>query len=131
MAATIFHMVASAPSPVAPFSHAVEVDGWVLVTGQMPNDPTDEAAPLPPTVEEQTRNVMRNLSIVLDSLGLGLEHVVMARVYLTHFREDYERMNAVYRSYFAEGRLPARTCIGVTGLALDARIEIDLLVRRP
>ena len=40
-------------------------------------------------------------------------------------------MNAVYRSYFAEGRLPARTCIGVTGLALDARIEIDLLVRRP
>ena len=64
MAATIFHMVAGAPSPVAPFSHAVEVDGWVLVTGQMPNDPTDEAAPLPPTVEEQTRNVMRNLSIV-------------------------------------------------------------------
>ena len=124
-------MAAGAPSPVAPFSHAVEVDGWVLVTGQMPNDPADEAAPLPPTVEEQTRNVMRNLSIVLDSLGLGLEHVVMARVYLTHFREDYERMNAVYRSYFAEGRLPARTCIGVTGLALDARIEIDLLVRRP
>ena len=131
MAATIFHMAAGAPSPVAPFSHAVEVDGWVLVTGQMPNDPADEAAPLPPTVEEQTRNVMRNLSIILDSLGLGLEHVVMARVYLTHFREDYERMNAVYRSYFAEGRLPARTCIGVTGLALDARIEIDLLVRRP
>ena len=80
MAATIFHMAAGAPSPVAPFSHAVEVDGWVLVTGQMPNDPADEAAPLPPTVEEQTRNVMRNLSIVLDSLGLGLEHVVMARV---------------------------------------------------
>ena len=131
MAATIFHMVAGAPGPVAPFSHAVEVDCWVLVTGQMPNDPTDEAAPLPPTVEEQTRNVMRNPSIVLDLLGLGLDHVVMARVYLTHFREDYERMNAVYRSYFAEGRLPARTCIGVTGLALDARIEIDLLVRRP
>ena len=51
MAATIFHMAAGAPSPVAPFSHAVEVDGWVLVTGQMPNDPADEAAPLPPTVE--------------------------------------------------------------------------------
>jgi len=131
MVAAIFHMADGAPSPVAPFSHAVEVDGWVLVTGQMPNDPADEAAPLPTTVEEQTRSVMRNLSIVLDSLGLGLEHVVMARVYLTHFREDYERMNAVYRSYFADGRLPARTCIGVTGLALDARVEIDLLVRRP
>ena len=131
MAAPIFHMAARAPGPVAPYSHAVEADGWVLVTGQMPNDPDDEAAPLPPTVEEQTRNVMRNLSIVLDSLGLGLAHVVMARVYLTRFREDYERMNAVYRSYFAEGRLPARTCIGVTALALDARIEIDLVARRP
>ena len=131
MAAPIFHMAAGAPGPVAPYSHAVEADGWVLVTGQMPNDPDDEAAPLPPTVEEQTRNVMRNLSIVLDSLGLGLAHAVMARVYLTRFREDYERMNAVYRSYFPEGRLPARTCIGVTALALDARIEIDLLARRP
>ena len=131
MAAPIFRLAAGAPSPVAPYSHAVEVDGWVLVTGQMPNDPADEAAPLPSTVEEQTRNVMRNLSIVLDSLGLGLAHVVMARVYLTHFREDYERMNAVYRSCFPEGRLPARTCIGVAALALDARIEIDLLARRP
>lgn len=131
MAAPIFHMAAAAPTPVAPFSHAVEVDGWVLVTGQMPNDPENEDAPLPPDIEGQTRNCMRNLEIVLAAIGLDLEHVVMARVYLTHFKEDYRRMNAVYRTYFAEGRLPARTCIGVTGLALDARIEIDLLVKRP
>lgn len=131
MAAPIFHMAAAAPRPVAPFSHAVEVDGWILVTGQMPNDPDNEDAPLPADIEGQTKNVMCNLTIVLSSMGLGLEHVVMARVYLTHFKEDYRRMNAAYRTYFAEGRLPARTCIGVTGLALDARIEIDLLVKRP
>lgn len=124
-------MAAGAPSPVAPFSHAVEADGWVLVTGQMPNDAANEAAPLPASIEGQTRNVMANLATVLAALDLGLEHVVMARIYLTRFQEDYAAMNAVYRSYFTPGRLPARTCIGVTGLALDARVEIDLLVKRP
>ncbi len=131
MAGPMFHMAAGAPTPVAPFSHAVEADGWVLVTGQMPNDPADEDAPLPDTIEDQTHNVVANLTTVLESVGLGLEHVAMARIYLTHFDEDYARMNAVWRSYFEPGRLPARTCIGVTGLALGARVEIDLLVKRP
>jgi 2-iminobutanoate/2-iminopropanoate deaminase len=55
----------------------------------------------------------------------------MARIYLTRFKQDYAEMNAVYRSFFAEGRLPARTCVGVTGLAYDALIEVDLIARRP
>ncbi len=131
MAAPIFHMAAGAPRPVAPFSHAVEADGWVFVTGQMPNEASDEDAPLPDGIESQTRNVMTNLKSVLESVGLGLEHILVARVYLTHFKDDYAAMNAVYKSYFEPERLPARTCVGVTGLALDARIEIDLLARRP
>jgi enamine deaminase RidA (YjgF/YER057c/UK114 family) len=68
---------------------------------------------------------------VLAGLDLGLEHVVMARIYLSRFSQDYEAMNRVYRSFFSEGRLPARTCVGVTGLAYDALIEIDLIARRP
>lgn len=127
----IFHMAADAPDPVAPFSHAVEVDGWVLITGQMPNEARNESALLPPDIEGQTRNVMKNLNIVLGSLNLGFEHVVMARVYLTHFKEDYAAMNAVYETYWDPAKKPARTCIGVTGLALDARVEIDLVAKRP
>ncbi len=127
----IFHMAADAPDPVAPFSHAAEVDGWVLITGQMPNEARNESALLPPDIEGQTRNVMKNLNIVLGSLNLGFEHVVMARVYLTHFKEDYAAMNAVYETYWDPAKKPARTCIGVTGLALDARVEIDLVAKRP
>jgi enamine deaminase RidA (YjgF/YER057c/UK114 family) len=56
---------------------------------------------------------------------------VNARVYLTEFQRDYAAMNKVYESYFEAGRLPARTCVGVTGLACDALVEIDLMVRRP
>ena len=131
MTAPIFFMAAGAPNPVAPFSHAVEADGWIFVTGQMPNVAGDEDAVLPDGIEEQTKNVMTNLTSVLESAGLGLEHVLVARIYLTHFKDDYAAMNAAYESYFEPGRLPARTCIGVTGLALDARVEIDLLARRP
>ena len=133
MSAPLFHMVAAAPTPVAPvFSHAVEADGWVFVTGQMPTDPDDADAPLPAGAAAQTRRVMDNLVLVLEGLGgLGLEQVVMARVYLTRFQEDYAAMNAAYTPYFPAGRLPARTCVGVTGLARDALVEIDFIARRP
>jgi 2-iminobutanoate/2-iminopropanoate deaminase len=125
-----FHMIAGGPKPVAPFSHAVEVDGFVFVTGQMPDTP-EAPGVLPEGIEAQTRNVVSNLRTVLAGLGLDLEHVVMARIYLTRFKQDYETMNSVYRSFFAEGSLPARTCVGVTGLAYDALIEIDLIAKRP
>ena len=123
-------MIAGGPKPVAPFSHAVETDGFVFVTGQMPDTP-DAPGQLPEGVEQQTRAVMENLRLVLAGLDLGFEHVAMARIYLTRFRQDYAAVNAIYRSYFAEGRLPARTCVGVTDLAYDALIEIDLICRRP
>ena len=126
----VFHNFDEAPTHVAPFSHAVEVDGWIQLTGQMPTDPDDDSAPLPPGVEAQTRRVMDNLIIVLNGLGLDLSHVLSCRVYLTEFARDYEVMNQTYCSYFPPGRLPARTCIGVTGLAREALVEIDMVARR-
>jgi reactive intermediate/imine deaminase len=120
-----------APKPVAPFSHAVEVDGWVFVTGQLPLNAEDETAAIAEGVEAQTRKVFENLSIVLAAVGLDLGNVVSARVFLTHFDRDYERMNAVYASYFPRDRRPARTCVGVTALARGCLVEIDLIARRP
>lgn len=131
MSLPIHHMISSGPRPVAPFSHAVEADGWVFVTGQMPTDPNAPDAALPDGVAAQTARVMENLKIVLAGLGLGLENVTFARVYLTEFKRDFDAMNAVYRSYWEPGKLPGRTCVGVTGLAVDALVEIDLVVRRP
>ena len=125
-----FHMIAGGPKPVAPFSHAVETDGFVMITGQMPDTP-EAPGVLPDGIVAQTQAVMANLDKVLAGLGLGFEHVAMARIYLTEFKRDYAAMNETYRSYFAQDRLPARTCVGVTGLAYDALIEIDLIARRP
>jgi len=131
MSLPIHHMISSGPQPVAPFSHAVEADGWVFVTGQMPTDPDNPDMPLPTGVAAQTVRVMENLKIVLAGLDLGLENVTFARVYITEFERDYADMNRVYQSYFQPGKLPGRTCVGVTGLAVKALVEIDLVVRRP
>ena len=85
---------------------------------------------MPDGIVAQTKAVMENLRVVLMGLGLGFEHVVMTRIYLTEFKRDYAAMNETYRSYFPPDRLPARTCVGVTGLAYDALVEIDLVCRR-
>ena len=124
-------MVSGAPDPVAPFSHAVEADGWVFVTGQMPFTGTAIDEPYPQGIEAQTHAVMNNLRTVLRGIGLDLDAVVSARVFLAHFAADYAAMNAAYATYFAPGRRPARTCVGVTALAKGARVEIDVVARRP
>ena len=126
-----FRMIPGAPRPVAPFSHAVETDGWAILTGQMPTDPNAPDAPLPEGIEAQTERVMRNLELVLRGLGLTLGDVVQCRCYLTEFERDYAAFNAAYAGFFAPDRLPARTTVGVTALAVGALVEIDCIARRP
>jgi len=126
-----FHMISNGPRPVAPFSHAVEADGWVMLTGQMPTDPAAPDAPLPDGIVAQTQAVMRNLEIVLNGVGLDLSHVVQCRCYLTEFARDFAAFNDTYQGYFPPDRRPARTTIGVTALAVGALVEIDMLARRP
>ncbi|SDX85482.1 reactive intermediate/imine deaminase [Albimonas donghaensis] len=126
-----FHLFAAGPRPVAPFSHAVESDGWVMLTGQMPTDPDAPDAPLPEGVEAQTVRVMENLKIILQELDLDLSHVLQCRCFLTEFERDYAAFNTTYQSFFPADRRPARTTVGVTALAVGALVEIDCIARRP
>ena len=124
-----FLMAAGAPPPppTAPYSHAVRAGEFLFVTGQLPAHP-ETGQLVGGGIVEQTHQVMRNLEAVLRAAGTSLARVVFARVYLVNFA-DYAAMNGVYQSYFTPGRLPGRTCVGVTGLALGALVEIDLVVR--
>jgi len=126
----IFHLIADAPKPVAPYSHVVEVDGWLFVTGQLATDPNDDNLPIPDGIEAQTHKVIDNLKRALAGAGAGLEHVVQVRVFLTDFNRDYATMNRIYQSYFPPDRLPARTTVGVTALARGGIIEIDMIAHR-
>jgi reactive intermediate/imine deaminase len=125
-----FLMIDGAPTPVAPFSHAVKIGPWLFVTGQMPTWPDDDSRALPDGVAAQTFRVVENLRLVLAGCGMAWSDVVQARVYLTAFQRDYAEMNAVWRSCFADAALPARTCVGVTALARDALVEIDVIAWR-
>ena len=125
------HVLAGFPPPVSPSSHAVEADGWVYLTGQLGRDLDGPAAPLPAGVAAQTTQALANLARTLAALGLGLEHVVSCRVYLTRFEADYAAMNAAYARAFPAGARPTRACVGVTALALGALVEIEAVARRP
>lgn len=115
------------PPPTAAYSHAVRAGEYLFVTGQLGVDPKTNTL-VPGGTAAQTHQVMRNLQAVLAGAGTTLARAVMVRVYLTNFA-DYAAMNAAYASYFAAGKLPARTTVGVTALALAAAVEIDLIVR--
>jgi 2-iminobutanoate/2-iminopropanoate deaminase len=115
------------PPPTAAYSHAVCAGDYLFVTGQLGVDPRTGAL-VPGGAVAQTRQVMRNLETVLRGAGGSLDRAVMVRIYLTNFA-DYPAVNAEYASHFATGRLPARTTVGVTALALGGAVEIDLIVR--
>ena len=116
------------PKRVGPFSPAVKAGDFLFVTGQMPTLTNDPTKLIEGGISNQTHQVMKNLKIVLSSANSSFENVVFVRVYLVNF-QDFDVMNAIYESYFVPGKLPARTCIGVTGLAVGASVEIDLIAK--
>jgi 2-iminobutanoate/2-iminopropanoate deaminase len=115
------------PPPTAAYSHAVRAGEWLFVTGQLGVDPKTGTL-VPGGTVAQCRQVMQNLATVLRSAGTSLDRAVMTRIYLTDFA-DYAAVNAEYARHFAPGKLPARTTVGVTALALGGAVEIDLIVR--
>jgi reactive intermediate/imine deaminase len=109
------------PPAVAPFAHATAAGPTLYVTGQMPTDVT--GAVVGEDVASQTDQVLRNLLTVTELCGGGPADVVQVRAYLIDW-DDYGAFNAAYAAWFPD-RLPSRTCVGVTGLAVGARVEID------
>jgi 2-iminobutanoate/2-iminopropanoate deaminase len=119
-----------APGAVAvgPYSHAVEAGALVFLSGQTPLDPATGAL-VAGGVAAQAAQCFENLFGVLAAAGLSPDDVVKVNVYLVDMG-DFAAMNAVYERRFARP-FPARTTVGVASLPLGARIEIELVARRP
>jgi reactive intermediate/imine deaminase len=114
------------PPPVAPFSHATAAGETLYVTGQMPTDL--DGVLVGGGIAAQTDQVLRNLARVLELVGGGLDDVTQVRAYLLAW-DDYAKFNAAYERWFP-ARLPSRTCVGVSGLASGASVELDLVAWR-
>lgn len=122
----------AAPSPrSARYSHAVETGGLLFITGQLPIDPDHPEAHVPLAIGAQAELVFRNLILIAEASGYRLSDTVFARIYLTHFDDDYEAFNDVFHRYFDDDeRLPGRTTVGVAKLGRGARVEIDLTLAK-
>lgn len=113
---------------VGPYSHAVDSGSLVHLSGQTPIDPATGRL-VEGGIDAQTRRCLDNLAAVLAAGGLTLDDVQKCNVFLTDM-DDFAEMNAAYAGYFTEP-FPARTTVAVAGLPLGARVEIEMVAKRP
>lgn len=110
-----------------PFSQVVEANGFVFLAGQVGNRPGESNA-IVGGIEPETRQMLDNVGRLLEAVGLSYGDVVKTTIYLRDFTE-FETMNAVYREYFPS-EPPTRATVGVTALARDFRVEIEVVAAR-
>lgn len=116
----------SAPSAIGPYSQAVQADGMVFVSGQLPIDPKTGLFPSD-DVAEQTRQSLENMKAILAEAGYEMNRVVKTTVYLKDM-DDFAAMNEVYAEYF-EAPYPARAAFQVGKLPKDAKVEIEAIAK--
>ena len=112
-----------APEALGPYSHAMVVNNLVFTSGQIPLD--TEGNIVSSDVKEQTKQVLENLSVVLEEAGSDLNSVVKATIFISDTNE-FQQINEVYGSYFNEHQ-PARSCVEVSRLPKDVKVEIELV----
>ena len=113
-----------APGAIGPYSQAIKTGGMVYCSGQIPIDPVTGEF-VSDDVTEQTEQVLKNLSAVLEAAGTGLDNVVKTTVFLADMG-DFAAMNEVYGRYFSENK-PARATVQAARLPRDARVEIECI----
>lgn len=110
-----------APNPVGPYSQAVESGGFIFLSGQLPLNPEAD-------IKIQTKQVLDNIKIILEEVGLGLNNVIKTTIYLTDLSK-FSQVNDVYKEYFTK-EPPARSTVGVSSLPKGVGIEIDVMVAK-
>jgi 2-iminobutanoate/2-iminopropanoate deaminase len=128
----IYHSVPDASPPPASslYCHAVQADGWLHISGQLPTNPDAPAAPLALGIRAQTEMCFENILRILRHADYELKHTVYVRIYLKEFERDFIEFNEVYARHFSNMKLPCRTTIGVAALGRGALVELDVVCFR-
>ena len=116
-----------APSALGPYSHAVEANGFLFVSGQLPINPGSNQ--IPEDIGAQTRQVMENLLAIIEQAGGSAASIVKTTIFLTNM-DDFAQVNEVYGTFFKDS-FPARATVGVNSLARGAKVEIDAIAALP
>ncbi len=113
----------NAPAAIGPYSQAIEANGMVYTSGQIPLDPVSGALEAV-TIEEQTEQAIKNVAAVLQAAGSGLEKAVKTTCYIKNM-SDFAVFNEIYSKYFVSK--PARSCVEVSALPKGALVEIEAI----
>ena len=116
-----------APRAIGPYSQAIQVDGWLYASGQLPMTPAGDM--VEGDIEIQAEQVFNNIEAILKAAGGSLSQVVKATVFVQDLN-DFARLNAVYERRFADHK-PARSTVEVARLPRDGRVEIEIIARLP
>ncbi len=114
----------NAPAAIGPYSQAIEVNGFVYASGQLPIDPATGVFP-DGGIKEQTAQSIKNAQMILEAAGTDLKHVVKTTVYLANM-SDFAAMNEVYSQFFSEP-FPARSAVAVKDLPKGALVEVEVV----
>ncbi|MBF7017908.1 RidA family protein [Staphylococcus durrellii] len=115
----------NAPEALGPYSHATEINGLLFTSGQIPLNTDGQI--VSDDVQEQTRQVLENLKVVLGAAGSDIESVVKATIFIKDMNE-FQKINEIYGEYFSEHQ-PARSCVEVARLPKDVKVEIELIAK--
>ncbi len=117
----------NAPAAIGPYSQAIEVNGFIYASGQLPIDVNTGKFP-EGGIKEQTRQSLTNVKAILEEAGLTLKNVVKTTVYLADM-SDFGEMNEVYSQFFSEP-FPARSAVAVKALPKGAMVEVEVIAAR-
>lgn len=120
-------VTSAAPAAIGPYSQAIEVNGFVYASGQLPIDPATGAFP-EGGVQEQTRQSLLNVKAILEEAGLTLANVVKTTVYLADMG-DFAAMNEIYSQFFSQP-FPSRSAVAVKALPKGALVEVEVIAAR-
>ena len=113
-----------APAAIGPYAQAVETNGLVITSGQLPIDPATGA--FPEGIQAQTRQSLTNVKAILTEAGTDMDHVLKTTVFLSDMN-NFAAMNEVYATFFTEGSYPSRSAVEVACLPKDALVEIAVV----
>tara|TARA_B100000579_G_scaffold293343_1_gene243704 strand:- start:4096 stop:4494 length:399 start_codon:yes stop_codon:yes gene_type:complete len=115
-----------APKPVGPYNQAVLVENWLYCSGQIALDPATGEMIGKGNIEEETRQVLKNLIAVVEAAGGKNSNVIRTTIYLTNLN-DFGKVNQIYAETFHNNPSPARACVEVSNLPKGGNIEIDCI----
>ena len=114
----------NAPAAIGPYSQAVEVNGMLFASGQLPVDPA--TGEMPATIEAQAEQSLKNVGGILKEAGLDYKNVVKTTCFLANIA-DFAKFNEVYAKYFSADPKPARSCVAVKDIPKGALCEVEVL----